>query len=57
MDNPLRDQIEALHGLGPAWLGTFLADVIDVTGCREDVLTLLRAYSDISKGYVRARKK
>lgn len=52
----LRDQVKALHGLGPEWLDTFIADIIDLTGCREDVLTLLRAYSDISKGYVRARR-
>lgn len=56
MAEPLLAQVRALHGLGPEWLDSFLADLIDVTGCRDEVMILLRTYSDLSKGYVRGRR-
>lgn len=56
MSDHVLDQVRALHGLGPEWLDSFLADLIDVTGRRDEIMVLLRTYSALSKGYVRGRR-
>lgn len=57
MSDPLLTHIQKLHALGPQYLASFLADLSELAKCEETILDLLRAYSEISTGYVRARKK